>query len=199
MPRLSEKIGLLGGSFDPVHNGHLAIARSFLASSYIAELWVLLTPHPPHKRDQSPASYELRYKMLQKAFTDFDRVKVSNIEKKLPDPSYTVRTLEFLTDRYSEKSFFLCLGSDSAQHFTQWYQWQKILSYCELLIAARPSAKDMELDQEIAQKAHFIDHQPISVSSTEVRNKVSSAQDIVDFVPAPVEKIIHQQNLYEMG
>ncbi|TYP95215.1 nicotinate-nucleotide adenylyltransferase [Fodinibius salinus] len=199
MSHSSDKIGLLGGSFDPVHNGHLAIARSFLASPYITELWVLLTPHPPHKRGQSPASYEVRLKMLQEAFAGFDRVEVSDIERQLPDPSYTVRTLEYLTDRFSEKSFFLCLGSDSAKHFTEWYQWQRILSYCELLVAARPSARDIQLNQEIAQKTHFIDHQSVSVSSTEVRSKASSAQNIADLVPASVEKIIDQQNLYKVG
>lgn len=198
MSRSSETIGVLGGSFNPVHNGHLAIARSFLASSYISELWVLLTPYPPHKTEQSFVSYELRYQMLQEAFADFDQVKVSDIEKQLTDPSYTVRTLEYLSEQYSDKSFFLCLGSDSAQHFTQWYQWQKILTYCQLLVAGRPSADRIDLPEKVIQKVHFVDHQPISVSSTDVRKKASSQRDISGLVPAVIERIIHENNLYHI-
>ncbi|NGP89086.1 nicotinate (nicotinamide) nucleotide adenylyltransferase [Fodinibius halophilus] len=191
-----EAIGLFGGSFDPVHNGHLSIARSFLDSGYISALWILLTPNPPHKIEQSLTSYELRLQMLKRAFAEWEDVTISDIEDRLPNPSYTVQTVRHLAKAYPGKNFYLCIGEDSAHHFTSWHRWREILSYCELLVAHRPYDKELELDPEVARDAHVIDHKPINISSTEVRNLIQSDGDISGLVPASVQDFIHQNNPY---
>ncbi|MDZ7680315.1 MAG: nicotinate (nicotinamide) nucleotide adenylyltransferase [Fodinibius sp.] len=190
-------IGLLGGSFDPVHNGHLAIARSFLNSDYISKLWVLLTPDPPHKTDETLSDYDQRLTMLKAAFNHEDCVYVSDIERQLPRPSYTVKTLEYLTQQYPEQQFYLCIGQDSLANFKQWKSWKQILAYCNLLVARRPENNTGDLDPAISENTHFVHHQPVAISSTQIRQDIASGKNISKVVPDSVRRIIEQSNLYK--
>ncbi len=193
----NDAIGLLGGSFDPVHNGHVAIAHSFLDSPYLSELWTLLTPDPPHKENRSLASYKSRFKMLQLAFEEWDNVLVSDVEKKLSSPSYTVQTLRHLKEEFPNKTFYLCVGEDSARNFKQWYQWENILEITDLLIARRSSSDSLHMDSELMEKAHLINHEPVSISSTEVRERIARGKNISQLVPKPVEHFIVKHQLYQ--
>ena len=190
-------IGLLGGSFDPVHNAHLSIAKSFLDSGYLSELWVLLTPDPPHKPTASLADYEERLKMLNAAFDGEKHISVSDVERRLPSPSYTVQTLKYLTEKYPDQQFYLCIGQDSLADFKQWKNWEQILEYCQLLVARRPDNDTKSLDPGLASNLYFVDHQPIAVSSTQIREAVANGQDVSEFVPEEVARIIKQSNLYQ--
>ena len=190
-------IGLFSGSFDPVHNGHVAIAKSFLKSGYLSELWILLTPDPPHKSEKKLTDYDIRLSMLKAAFKSMDKIHLSSIENKLPNPSYTVRTLRYFYNQYIGRQFYLCLGEDSVKNFSKWQNWKEILSYCDLLAARRPSIENIELDEEIAKQTHFVPHEPIDISSTEIRQRVAEGKSITHFVPYTVEKIIHDENLYQ--
>lgn len=196
MSNSGKAVGLLGGSFDPVHNGHVAIARSFLKSDFISELWILLTPEPPHKLEHVFCDYEHRFKMLQSAFCQIDGVKIKETEKDLPRPSYTVQTLKYLTKQYPDYNFYLCLGEDSARNFKNWKSWNQILELCELLVVSRPSTDDLDLDPSIAKKTHLVDHRPIEISSTDIRNRIKQGRDVSDLVPKEVHKIIKEHNLY---
>lgn len=188
-------IGLLGGTFDPVHNGHISIAKSFRQSKYLNELWILLTPDPPHKPDLPVAGFDIRYKMLQAAMNGYDDIKISDIERKLPKPSYTVQTLAHLNNEYPDKNFYLCMGEDSLAGFKSWHKWQEILRYCMLLVAERPNGH-AKFDTLIEKHAYFIPHDPIEISSTEIRKRIASGKDITRFVPGKVEDIINKYNLY---
>lgn len=190
-------IGLLGGSFDPVHNGHIAISESFLASGFISELWILLTPDPPHKKDKSLVDYEVRLRMLRDAFQQMDRVVISDIENKLPRPSYTIQTLQILNEKYPDENFYLCIGGDSVRDFKQWRDWKDILDYCELLVARRPSDRELQLDSNLASKAHFVTHEPVEISSTKIRKLISRGEDISNLVPPKVKEMIEKENLYK--
>lgn len=193
----NDAIGLLGGSFDPVHNGHVAIAHSFLDSPYLSELWILLTPDPPHKENRSLASYESRFQMLQLAFEEWDNVLVSDVEKKLSSPSYTVQTLRHLKEEFPNKTFYLCVGEGSARNFKQWYQWENILEITDLLIARRSSSDSLYMDSELMEKAHLINHEPVSISSTEVRERIARGKNISQLVPKSVEHFIVKHQLYQ--
>lgn len=193
----TEAVGLLGGSFDPVHNGHTAIAQSFLNSGYISSLCVLVAPKPPHKKDNSLTSYPKRMEMLRRVFSDWDDVCLSDLEQNLPTPSYTVQTLEYLANEYPDTMFYWCVGGDSAQNFTSWHRWQDILDYCELLVAQRPTTESLALDPQVAQKAHIVDHEPLDISSTKVRNEVAKGNDISSLVTPAVLDFIKSENLYK--
>lgn len=193
----SGAIGLLGGSFDPLHNGHLAIVRSFLECSDLELLWILPAPKPPHKQYSSQAAYSSRFKMLQEAFSDWDRVVVSDLEDRLPRPSYTVQTLEYLSGEYPDQSFYLCLGEDSARDFKDWHRWKDILSYCNLLVASRSTDKPDALQEPIKSQARFVPHQPIDISSTEIRQLVKQGKDVSSLVPPTAAYAIENDSLYQ--
>lgn len=197
MTNSGQGIGLLGGSFDPVHNGHLAIAKSFLDSDFISELWILLTPDPPHKAEKALNDYKDRLKMLRSAFQDMDCVVISEIERKMPRPSYTIQTLQYLKEEYPGTQFYLCLGEDSARDFKSWKDWKKILDHCDLLVARRHPDKEPKLDSDLTSKAHFIPHEPVETSSTMIRKFIAEGKDISELVPKKVKEIIERENLYK--
>lgn len=196
MANSKQAVGLLGGSFDPVHNGHLAIAKSFLESKFITHLWILPAPDPPHKTGQMLCDFQSRCKMLQSAFRHLNNVEIKDIENRLSRPSYTIQTLEYVKDQYPDYNIYLCMGEDSVADFKQWKNWEKILKFCELLVARRPSDQSLNLDPDVAGKTHFIDHQPVDISSTDIRKCIAEGKDISGLVPEQVEKIIKKANLY---
>lgn len=194
---MSVNVGLFGGTFDPVHYGHLSIAKSFIESEYIDQLWILLTPDPPHKDNSHRTDYESRKRMLEAAFSDMDDVIISDIERDLPRPSYTIQTIEHLKKQYPDTTFFLCIGEDSLEEFHEWHRYKDILKECELLVAERPDYKGDTIDQAILGRVHFISHEPIDLSSTELRRALKEKRGIADYIPEAVVEIIEREQLYE--
>lgn len=191
------KVGLLGGTFDPVHNGHVSIAKSFLESAYIDELWILLTPFPPHKLDSGRISYINRLEMLTLAFKDFENLRISTLENELPEPSYTVNTIRDLKKTYQDYEFLYCLGEDSLSKFHTWKYYDEILSEAKILVTVRPGYNHDNVISEILERAIFVEHQPIKISSSEIKNRVKDGKEIVDLVPQNVDSFIKANNLYK--
>jgi nicotinate-nucleotide adenylyltransferase len=190
---LQKRVGIFGGSFDPVHNGHIQIARSFLNSGLVQQLLILLTPLPPHKRGMEQAEYSHRFEMLKLAFDTIDHVQVSNLEKNLPQPSYTLQTIEHLQRRYPDTVFFLCIGEDSLRDFYEWHEYKKILERVNLIVAKRPGIDSSAVDPKILEKVIFINHDPVSVSSTQIREKNG---EWMNNLPSAVVDYIKKHNLY---
>jgi len=190
---LSARIGIYGGSFDPVHNGHVFAVQSFLNSGLIDELWVLLTPYPPHKTDQSQSDYRHRFEMLKLAFEGYDNVLIKTVENELPSPSYTLQTLEHLEKKHPSHTFFLCLGEDSIQHFHTWHRYKDILKKCSIIVVERPGFNSSDVDELILEKTIFIDHSPVDISSSRIRENTGSAESEV---PQSVADYIEKHQLY---
>lgn len=195
---MPKSVGLFGGTFDPVHNGHLSIINSYLESSLLDRLVVTLTPHPPHKPNRELTDYRHRLNMLQLALEGISRLQISTIEQKLPVPSYTINTLDWLHDEYSDAQLYLCIGEDSFKAFTSWHKWQKILDICTLMVARRPGTDKgkPKTSKELIAHTRFIDHEPVDISSSEVRKKIRGGININDILPAAVIAYIQQHNLY---
>lgn len=193
---MGTRIGLFGGTFDPVHNGHVSLVHSFLNSGLIDELWVLLTPSPPHKTDDEQTGYDLRLRMALAAFEELDQVSISTVEQELPSPSYTIRTLRHLKRAHPEHDFKLCIGEDSLVHFHQWKQYEEILNECDLLVAKRPGMSSTDLEEKILKASHFVEHEPIPISSTDLRKRISNGEAYADLIPDKVLKIIEKEHLY---
>lgn len=194
---MAKRIGLLGGTFDPVHNGHLAIFQSFVGSAQIDELWVLLTPDPPHKPDKNLAAYAHRVAMLNVALEEIAQISISTIENRLPRPSYTIQTIKALKKEFPQHTFIYCLGGDSLSTFHTWKEYELILNEVQLLVAKRPDYDHSSVSDTIIAKATFVDHNPISVSSSQIRNLVNQGNSISDLVPVQVEDYILTQRLYK--
>jgi nicotinate-nucleotide adenylyltransferase len=190
-----KKIGLLGGTFDPVHNGHIEIANSFIRSGIIDELWILLTPFPPHKLNENHVSYETRLMMLEMAFADLD-IKILTLEKELPKPSYTYRTIQVLKEEHRDSNFFFCLGEDSLSKFHSWKHFDKILAEADLLVAKRPNSDHSSVKQSILDKTTFVEHKPIEISSSSIKKNIEDAEYLSSNLPTSVHSIIEKENLY---
>lgn len=192
----AKSIGLLGGTFDPVHKGHVGIINSFLQSGFLEHLVVLLTPKPPHKNGKEFAGYDHRLQMLKLALKGMAHVEISTIERELPDPSYTVNTINYFREQHPGLKLYLCLGEDSLKEFKSWYHWEEILQKCSLLVARRPDMQDTNIPADLKQYADFVDHEPIDISSTEIRNRLKKGEAVTDKLPADVIAYIQQNNLY---
>ncbi|MEQ8525569.1 nicotinate (nicotinamide) nucleotide adenylyltransferase [Gracilimonas sp.] len=192
---MSRRIGLFGGTFDPVHNGHLSIAHSFLESKLIDELWVLLTPYPPHK-SQDQTDYDMRLLMLREAFSGIQNLSIKTIENELPKPSYSVQTIRYLKKKHPNQTYLYCMGEDSLAYFHTWKYYEEILEECELIVARRPGETHTEVEDKILKRTHFVDHTPLDISSSEIRKKIARGSSISDQVPEEVVKVIEKEQLY---
>ncbi|MDX1590796.1 MAG: nicotinate (nicotinamide) nucleotide adenylyltransferase [Balneolaceae bacterium] len=189
-----KRVGIFGGTFDPVHTGHIEAVHSFLSSHLIDEVWVVLTPDPPHK-SESPdrASFQHRLEMLKLAFDGMARVKISTIEKELSRPSYTLQTLQVLSTKYPGHRFFLCIGEDSVSSFHDWHRYKDILNDYSLIAVKRPGSDAEKAQPDVLEKTIFVEHKPVDVSSTGVREGKSG---IMEKVPDEIASYIKEHELY---
>lgn len=186
-------IGILGGSFNPVHVGHMILASYLSQWGYVDEVWLTLSPRNPLK-DASELIPDLRrLAMLNIAVKGSDNIDICDIELSMPRPSYTIRTLELLRERNPDKKFKLIIGSDNWRNFDRWREPQKILDEFGVIVYLRPGypvAKSNVEGLEIAN-APLLD-----ISSTFVRQAISRGRDMNYFLPAGVYKYIKDNKLY---
>ena len=193
---MTKRVGVLGGTFDPVHKGHLAIARSFLDSGEIDELWIIPSAFPPHKNGDEVTSYADRRAMLELVFDRWEKVRISTIEDQLPKPSYTLQTIRSLKEKYPEYQFYLCMGSDSLVHFHQWHRYREILGECSLLVAKRPGFDDQQISPEILNRTQFVAHKPIQISSSGLKDQIKGEVLPEKDLPDEVVRYIKEKGLY---
>lgn len=192
-----EGIGLLGGSFDPVHKGHVSIVHSYLNSEYIDRLFIILSPDPPHKENQALTDFSHRYEMLKLAFSEMENLTISTVEKELSKPSYTVNTVSYFKDKFKDEPLYLCIGEDSYIEFTNWHRWEEIIELCKLLVAKRPDTGEADhLPDKLKKRARYIEHQAVDVSSSTIRKKIKSGEDTTDLLPEEVSTYINKHRLY---
>lgn len=195
MTETGQRIGIFGGAFDPVHLGHVRVAESFWGSNLIDRLLILPTPVSPHKETENQSSFKHRFEMLKLAFKSYDSVIISDLEAHLPKPSYTLQTIEHLQDENPENIYFLCIGEDNLESFHKWWKYEDILKKVTIIVARRPDAQSSEQKSEILERAIFVDHNEMEISSTEIREGVR-IDNLIKYVPVPVADYIRSNNLY---
>lgn len=194
-----KRVGIFGGTFDPVHTGHVALAHSFLNSGLIDSLLVTLTPDAPHKQGQDKTSFDDRLAMLSLAFGEIENAEVSTLERKLPSPSYTLQTLEYLQNSRPDTLFYLCMGEDSLVQFHKWYKYKEILKRTDLIVAERPGYHRDSVSDEILESVIIVDHHPVNASSTKVRQGLQEQSHSFDKetdLPERVRRYIDEKGLY---
>lgn len=196
------KIGIYGGSFDPVHKGHVNAALTFKEELSLDKIIVIPAYQPPHKKGLALTPSEHRMNMCRLAFEGLEGFEVSDIEIKRGDEGYMADTVEQLREIYSEDELFLLIGGDMLLSFQRWYAWHKITDEAILAVAARNWEDDAALEAEAAVLRSYgaeVRIVPIDVkeiSSTEVREAVRRADDISSMVPDGVDEYIWNHYLY---
>lgn len=190
------RIGIYGGSFNPIHKGHTELAASIVQQGLVDELWLLVSPLNPLKQGETSdiAEYEHRLSMARLAAEDIEGVKVSDFEKNLPLPSYTITTLGELHKAYPEHEFVLVIGADNWERFPRWYHAQEIIDTYSILIYRRPGC---EMDETLLPlSVQVVDTPLYDISSTEIRESVKKGRMPLKWVDRKVATYIRVHHLY---
>lgn len=190
---LRQRIGILGGSFNPVHTGHLMLA-SFLAQwGYVDKVWLTLSPRNPLKDPSRLLPDMKRLQMLSIAIKGVPQLDICDIELTMPRPSYTINTLRLLAQRYPNKDFHLIIGSDNWQQFDRWREYQSILDDFGVIVYPRPG---YPVTNPNVDGMELVEAPTVNISSTFVRDAIARGRNMEYFVPPGVLKYIMDNGLY---
>jgi nicotinate-nucleotide adenylyltransferase len=189
------KVGLFFGSFNPIHIGHMILANYMLEFTDLDKIWFVISPHNPLKNKQSLLDEKQRLQMVRIATEDNNKLKASNVEFKLPQPSYTVHTLAYLKEKHPKTEFVLIMGADNLATFHKWKNYEEILKYHEIYIYPRKGTAEAELTGY--EKAKLVQAPVIEISSTMIRTAIKEKKDIRYFLPEKVWEYIKDMHFYE--
>ncbi|MFM7381003.1 MAG: nicotinate (nicotinamide) nucleotide adenylyltransferase [Bacteroidota bacterium] len=182
--------GLFLGSFNPVHQGHLILAETFASLEDMKEVWLVVSPQNPFKSNEKLMDFETRVQWAQEAIKDNPKLRVSSIEKELSVPSYTIHTLEALTESYPERDFVLLLGEDQLAGFQGWHRYQEILSLVPLWVYPRHHTNSPHQHTNSPHQVEFpfrlLDAPKIEISSTYIRERIRSGLSVRYLLPETI-------------
>jgi len=196
------RIGVLGGTFDPIHYGHLAAAEEARAKLNLQKVVFVVAGIPPHKLDEEITPAEDRYAMVELAIASNPHFSLSRVDMDRPGPSYTVDTIQFLRQQWGEDTeIFFIMGMDSLLEIETWHQPQRLIQLCRLVAVERPGfVPDLEgLEAAmpgITARTEIIDMPEVDISSTDLQRRVRQGLPIKYQVPPEVEEYIYQHRLY---
>ena len=191
-----EKIGLFFGTFDPIHNGHLRIAKYITEEKLADKVWLVVTPENPIKVGSKISSFNHRFNMAKIATEKYDNIMPSDLEVNLKKPNYTIDTLEYISNKLKDIEFSLIIGEDNYKIFDTWKDYEKILSNYKIFIYPRKGTLK-ENPHIINENAMYIGGPRIDLSSTNIRNIVSKNSDPKDLISAKVMEYINSNKLYQ--
>lgn len=195
------KIGLYFGTFNPIHIGHLIIANHLAEYADLDQIWMMVTPHNPHKKKETLLDDYLRLDLVYLATADYPKIKPSDFEFKLPQPNYTVNTLAHLQDKYPQHTFSLIMGEDNLRTLHKWKNYEVLLAQHPIYVYPRLAAADQENHPpkpEIEQHPNVrrIDAPLVEISSTAIREGIKNRKNVRPLLPEKVWKQIDQNQLY---
>ena len=191
-------IALLFGSFNPVHNGHLAMAHAALQSNKCDEVWFVVSPHNPLKSLNSLASANDRAHMVSLALQNESKIKICTIEFDMPTPSYTIHTIYKLKEEFPSFNFHILCGTDVVNSLPAWYKFEELIQAVKFLVCSREIENQFashSLVQEFPNQFEFIAFEAMDVSSTKIREQLSQAGESSQ-VTEQVQDYIIAQRLY---
>jgi len=183
-----KKIGIYGGTFDPIHHGHLILARDAMEELELAEIIFIPAAVSPHKLKGTAAAPEARLEMLRATVAGEKRFAIDEIELQRPPPSYTIETIETLRSRQSAAQFFYLVGEDNIARLASWHRFAELRALVQFIVLDRSAVRTEHPYRAIRRH--------LDISGTEIRNRVATGRSIRYLVPAAVEKIIRDRQLY---
>ncbi len=200
----NKKIGILGGSFDPIHNGHLRIAQSAYLDFELDEVWLIPAGHSPNKDENKMTSAIMRAEMTALAVADIPYFKVSTCEVEKEGTSYTYLTLNDLKEQYSDASFYFIMGADSLDYFEKWKHPEIICQKAIILVAVRDDMDANNIQEKISHiKSLFhaeiypLSCPKVNISSSGIRDALSKGIDVAEELPTSVWNYIQEKQLYQ--
>lgn len=210
-----QKVGIMGGTFDPVHVGHLAVAHRVLDRFQLNEILFVPAFSPPHK-ERSLTSFPHRVAMLEAALAGDDRMSVSIIEAERRTPSYTVETLRELHQRLKESSFYLIMGADMFIEIELWYRYSELFELADIIVASRPGVSADKVAGQVAMlpgmfrfdaeqqmwcrgdgsRIFYCPDIAKSISSSQIRTRLRRGSSVAEYLPPPVGEYIQRHGLY---
>lgn len=193
-----RRIGVLGGTFDPPHVGHVEVARELADALELWEVLWVTAYEPPHKSASEVSPYAVRAEMAKRAAASDPRFRAVEIERELPTPSYTVRTLEALRGRRPASRLFLILGGDQYDALDTWWRPEELARLATLVVVHRGDerASTARAAGGAGPPARFIAVTPVPVSSSEIRARVARGEPVEALVPPGVLDVIRRERLY---
>jgi len=185
-------VGLFGGSFDPIHHGHLLVAQAVVEALDLEELRFIPAREQPFKTGQHAAGGEARARMIALAIAGEPRFRVERVELERPAPSYSVDTLRVLQAREPGRQFALLVGADAARDLPQWREAEQLHRLAELVVFGRPGSPPPDLPWPV----RVVPVPGVDISATEIRRRVAAGRSLRYWVPDAVEKFIMAEGLY---
>lgn len=198
------KIGIMGGTFNPIHNGHLILAKFAMEEFDLDKIWFMPNGNPPHKSDYTiTASADQRLHMVALAIEEIDGFELQDYEVWKPGIHYSYMTMEYFRKKYPDDSFYFIIGADSLFSLKTWRHPERLLKTCTVLVAYREGKTLLDLKAAIATlnkefdaDIRFFRCPQIDVSSTDIRGKIKESQNIQDLVPKAVYRYIQKNQLF---
>lgn len=198
-----RKIGILGGTFDPIHLGHLYIAYEAYKELELDEVIFMPSGNPPHKRGKQVTEGNIRYEMVKKAIRDYSFFTVSNYEINKNEFSYTYATLEYLQSMYNDAEIYFITGADCLIELDKWKNVNKIMESCNFVVFKRPGYSKNEIisqkekvDKRYNTNIVYLDLLELEISSSLIRERMAKGICTDFFMPYEVSKFIKEQSLY---
>jgi nicotinate-nucleotide adenylyltransferase len=191
-------VGLFGGSFDPIHHGHLRTLEAAARELSLERILVIPNPHPPHKPAEHLSPYVHRREMVRIALRDHPQMELTTIEEESGNVAYTIDTVRKVRGRLeiSMEDCWLILGADSLLELESWREPDKLSQDCQLAVLPRPGFDIHQASQRFLAHARILHTPLIAVSSTDIRARVAAGEPIGEFVPPAVEAYIQTHHLY---
>lgn len=188
------EVGLFFGSFNPIHTGHMIIANLVKETTNVKEVWFIVSPQNPFKKNKRLLHEFDRLDLVRAAIADDYDFKVSDIEFNMPKPNYTINTLTLLKEKYPDKNFHLIIGEDNLESFPKWKNHDQILKHFSLIVYPRKNAKPNQLIDH--EKVVMIDAPEVDISATLIRKLVKEKKSIKYLVPESVEALIKSKSFF---
>lgn len=198
-------IGIMGGTFDPIHNGHLLLGKQAYDEYALDEIWFMPSGTPPHKTDHRVTEVEDRCEMVRLAIQDHPYFRFSDFEVKRSGNTYTAQTLQLLQDSYPEHRFFFIVGADSLYEIEEWYHPEEVMKQTTLLVAGREYE---EASRSLNEQIEYLSRKyqatilqlhcdEVDISSEELREMEARGKRLFKYVPKEVEAYIQEHGLYQ--
>jgi nicotinate-nucleotide adenylyltransferase len=191
---LSLKVGLFFGSFNPIHIGHLVIANVMAQNTDLDKVWFVVSPQNPLKKSKTLLHEFDRYDMVRMAINDNPDLDVTDIEFRMPKPSYTIDTLVYLKEKHPQNDFVLIIGEDNLVDFPKWKNYQRILEDYSLYVYPRPKVEASELVNHARVK--MINAPLLDISATYIRECIKKNHSIRYLVPDEVDAYIRYKKFF---